>query len=479
MLRRISHLRDRISLSANLKVGGINRLWRDRSAATAVTFALLAVPIAALAGGATDAYLVYQHKSDLQAVVDGAVMAGAIQADTGASSDTVKTTVKTYVSKNFDTVYKATTTLNTEMDNSAGQVSASATTSMPTSFLKMIGISSITYTAKSAATYGGGLMEVALAIDVTGSMDGDKLTAAKAAAKDLVQTLFTVPGTNKVNEKVKVGLVPFARYVNVGLSSRGSTWLDVAADASWKSYDCWYEDSGGYCAASHKVTTTCYNDGTPYSCSWDQCDKWVSGKQVKVCQWVQHATGWNGCVGSRNSPLDLQAEVTSSNKVPGLMDTWCNAELVRLTKTQGQVISAIENLSAWDETYIAPGMLWAWRVLSPKAPFGDGSSDNVKTKKAIILMTDGYNTLSATYPQHWGTDTNDANAVLSKTCANVKADGIAIYTIAFQVTDPTIKKILTDCATSSSYFFDSSNISAMQSAFKQIGSQLSSRRLVY
>ncbi len=461
------------------KASAPRRLWRDRSGATAVTFAMILLPTVVALGGGMDIFAMWKRQVDLQSSVDGAVMNGAIKADEGGSTGVVQTAVKDYVTKTFDTPFKANTTLTTTVDSNLGQVGTSAVSKMDTTFLKIIGISTLTLTAKAAATYGGGLLEVALAIDVTGSMEGAKLTAAKAAAKDLVQTLYTVPGTNKVNDKVRMGLVPFARYVNIGTSHRGQSWLDVSAEKKWKQYDCWDTWPGGYCKKWVHKTGTCYNDGTPYTCSWDDCQEWADVPTVKVCAWNNYETKWYGCVGSRTYPADLQAEATSASKVPGLMDTWCNAELVRLTKVQGNMISAIENLSAYEETYIAPGMLWAWRVLSSKQPFADGSADSIKTKKAIILMTDGANTVSSTAPGHWGNDVADSNATLTKTCTNVKADGIAIYTIAFQVTDPTIKSILTNCASNSSYFFDSTNVSQMQSAFKQIGSQLSSRRLVY
>lgn len=457
------------------------RLFVDRAGATAVTFAMLLVPMLMAAGGGADFYAMWRRKADLQQVADGAVMSGAINADAGDNDAKVKSAVKDFITKNFDTPFKATSTVTTTLDSNLGQVATEVTSAMSTTFLKVFGLSNLTFKVKSAATYGGGLMEVALAIDVTGSMDGAKLTAAKAAAKDLVQTLWTVPGTSKTNDKVKISLVPFARYVNIGTSYRGQSWLDVAADKTWTTNECWNEEQGGYCSATKTVTSTCYNDGTPYSCSWQECTNWVSGKIVNVCGTVNHATAWNGCVGSRAGTADLQAEATAASKIPGLMDTWCNAELVRLTKTQGQMISAIEGLSAWEETYIAPGMLWAWRTLSSKQPFSDGSSDT-KVKKAIILMTDGANTVSldaGSVPYHWGSDVTASNATLAKVCANAKADNIAIYTIAFQVTDATIKKILTDCATTPSYFYDSTNIAAMQQAFKAIGAQLSSRRLTY
>jgi Flp pilus assembly protein TadG len=478
MIRPFDRFIRMIDQSASSIRRTLDRVRSHEGGATAVTFVMVMLPLVVVTGAGADFYAMHQRRVDLQSTVDGAVMAGAMKADEGAANGVITKTVADYVTASFDKRFDATSTVNTTVDTNLGQVGTAVVTTMNTTFLKVIGIKTLTYQAKAAANFGGGLLEVALAIDVTGSMDGTKLTAAKAAAKDLVKTLFTVPGTNKTNDKVRIGLVPFARYVNIGTSYRGQAWLDVAADSKWTTQECW-NNSTGYCAASKRVTGTCYNDGTPYTCSWDQCTNWVSGTTTRVCGPVAHSTTWYGCVGSRNTAADLQAEASAASKIPGLMDTWCNATLVRLTKAQGTLNSAIDNLWASDETYIAPGMLWAWRLLSSKAPFADGSTNSTTTKKAIILMTDGANTVSATPPYHWGSDVTASNTMLSKTCTSVKTDNITIYTIAFDVTDAGIKSILTNCATSPSNFYDAANVSQMTSAFKQIGAQLSSRRLVY
>ncbi len=446
---------------------------------TAVTFAIVTLMLAVVGGSGIDFYRMQQQKAVLQSVADAAVMAGAIRADAGDDTGAVQVTVKTYVQSNFDTRYAVTSSITTTVDSSTGQVATLVDSKISTTFMKMIGISNMNLEVKAAATYGGSSLEVALAMDVTGSMDGAKLAAAKTAAKNLATTLFTVPGTTQTNSKVKIGLVPFARYVNIGTSYRGQSWLSVPNDSSTTTNQCWQEDVGGYCAATKPVSTTCYNDGTPYACSWDECTNWVSGTIKNVCGPVTTTSTWYGCVGSRNYPADLQAEASAASPIPGLMDVGCNTQLLRLTKDQATVNAAIDGLSAWDETYIAPGMLWAWRVLSSKAPFADGSSDPVKTRKAIILMTDGFNTVSASYPGHWGSDTTDSNSVLAKTCANAKADGIAVYTVAFQVSDATIKSILTNCASKAGNFYDSADTSQLLDAFKQIAAQLSARRLVY
>jgi hypothetical protein len=40
----------------------------------------------------------------------------------------------------------------------------------------------------------------------------------------------------------------------------------------------------------------------------------------------------------------------------------------------------------------------------------------------------------------------------------IKAAGVSIYAVAFEVTDPTIQGILRGCATSVSYYYDASTI---------------------
>jgi hypothetical protein len=110
--------------------------------------------------------------------------------------------------------------------------------------------------------------------------------------------------------------------------------------------------------------------------------------------------------------------------------------------------SAVNAMQAGGETYIAPGLLWAWRLLAPPSgsgPFGDGAPYG-SIKKTIILMTDGANTHSPRYPDHEGTDVVLANKLTAQVCQNAKAQNIVIYTIAFEVTDQTIKDLLSQCS---------------------------------
>ena len=79
--------------------------------------------------------------------------------------------------------------------------------------------------------------------------------------------------------------------------------------------------------------------------------------------------------------------------------------------------------------------------------------------------------------------TNAATAVdrldqkVTRVCDNIKAAGIRVYTIAFQVSDPTTLSLLSSCATTPSQFFSSSNAAALNTAFTTIATELASLRI--
>lgn len=117
--------------------------------------------------------------------------------------------------------------------------------------------------------------------------------------------------------------------------------------------------------------------------------------------------------------------------------------------------------------------MWGWRVLSKIEPFGEahdyGETVNGNpVRKIMVLMTDGANTLSATPPTVWGTDVSETNARTQELCNNVKAKGIELYTVTFDVTDTSIKDLMRTCASDTAKFFDAANGGQLQIAFRDI-----------
>ena len=457
-------------------VGPLERFHRDRDGSVFITFGILVMAMVVAVGCAIDIYEAKFYETRLQSALDSGVLAGSIVAEQGNDPTA---TIKTYVAENFEKQTNLTATVTSSVDRTAAVVKANGSITVPTSFMKLIGFSTLGVSVDTAATYGGKDVELVIALDTTGSMSGAKMTAAKSAAKSLIDTVSVIPGTTTQNTHVKIGLVPFTDYVNIGTKYRGSSWLSVPNDSSTTTNQCWTEYPNAVYSGPYTVTGTCYDDGRAYSCSWTEYQNVNLGAPATVCGPVTTTTEWYGCVGSRAWPQDQQETATSSAPVPGLMDQWCPAPVTRLTTDMAALRTAIGDMWEGGETYIAPGLLWAWRLLSPTTPFADGAAYGGTTDKYIILMTDGANTHSPDYPYHWDSNVATANDILSKTCEQVKAKGINIFTIAFQVSDATVKSILTKCASASTNYYDSGTITDMKNAFQSIADKLSKRRLVY
>ncbi|HHI81943.1 MAG TPA: VWA domain-containing protein, partial [Rhizobiales bacterium] len=172
-----------------------------------------------------------------------------------------------------------------------------------------------------------------------------------------------------------------------------------------------------------------------------------------------------------------------STGVPGLMWSWnkCKSSpITRLTSNITTIKSGIDNMQARDKTYIPAGLMWGWRLISNSIPFADGAPYSDKSvKKVILLMTDGANTKSKKTgeKEHEGHDVAAANSVTRQVCQNIAAKKIRIYTIAFQVTDLTIKKLLQTCAANGGYYVSAASNSALKQAFEDIAESLIKLRL--
>jgi Flp pilus assembly protein TadG len=369
-----------------------------------------------------------------------------------------------------------------------------------------------------------GKLELALVLDTTDSMSvGGRMATLKVAAKDLVEEIMD-------GSQVKVAVVPFATYVNVGISNRNEKGLDIPADIP-PVKNCVWKDKWGptnckevkkKCPINEckkvtkqcpnvvckKVDATCYKDGAPYSCKKNVCEtkgtkpctetecKKVGEKDCtkKECEWKKTgekykdckttpAREWKGCVGSRKHPLNTQ-DKTPAQKIPGYLENEsdgkgkirCNSEIQRLTTNLGVVKSTINTLSTRDDTYIAPGLLWGWRAISHRHPFADGTDPATDDgiRKAIVLMSDGMNTrvMDSGGGKHGGTNANTSNTYLKQVCDNVKDDDIDIYTVAFQITDATIKTLMEECASNPTMYFDAANSGQLKDAFSQIAKDL-------
>ncbi len=206
----------------------IAKFRTNRSGNVAMIFALAFIPVVLGVGVAIDYARAARLKTSLQAAADSAVLNIANSpAGTQASRQTV---AANFVSANF--VYKnevmALNTAESEPTTSQFQVNLSA--QVNNIFLRIFNNPTTTIHAFAEATTAGGApLELALALDNTGSMSTD-ISAVISASNTLVDQVFA---SDPSHAKVKISVVPYVAAVNPGAQHFPSSMIDTQAQSIW------------------------------------------------------------------------------------------------------------------------------------------------------------------------------------------------------------------------------------------------------
>ena len=434
----------------------IARRWApSRGGAVAPMFALLAGLLLLGAGVGIDVSRVASSRNQLQDAIDAAGLALARMPADSDMDSVLKPAAQNWVRANLHGSALNPDDVTVVLVRTASGVQISAVTNVQPTLAGVAHIGPFAVKATSTVKYQVNHVEVALVLDNTFSMsvplDGSqtKIDVLKKAAGDLVDTLMTPQNAGGV----KIGVVPYAEYVNVALANRNAGWITgVAADSQaqgvkkagtpaqaavapvWVPQTCgMVTPSSTQCTGGVKGTCYTYKDGVPlssYSC-WttpqtctttygapqQQCTGgyWTNGTPAKPATpdvMGTKYTKWFGCVKNpvTSSKLSLPDPgspyvgimETSSWDNPGFNSSYCLTEILPLSADKGTVKGSISGLitsrsnpAYYPETYVPIGLHWGVNVLSPAAPFSEGEaydSQNKMPRKAMILMTDGNNT---------------------------------------------------------------------------------------
>jgi Flp pilus assembly protein TadG len=407
------------------------RFSSARDGNVALLVGLLLAPLALAAGMAVDFGRAGQANSMAQEAADAAVLRVARAKTMNPELSDLELTAlarKIFNSAMMDAPGVSVDSFRVAFDPGAAVFTLSLSGGVATSLLKVAGVTELPLRSTSAVRLGDPpYMEVALALDVTGSMNSNgKIDAMKKAASELVESVFSSEQAD-----AKVGLVPFAQYANVGEENESEPWLAI--------------DDGG-------------------------------GKGKGKSKGGGGSSSWKGCVGSRHYPANLVDAEYATRPIPGVNGASCPDPIVPLTDDKTALLAAIDRLDANGWTYIPAGLAWGWRVLSSHAPFTGGLSYKEMAErgafKSLIVLTDGDNTRAPDYPTHESSDKKLADAIMMELCDSIKGDGIVIYTIAFDLTDAGIRDLLEKCASSSGNHFDAQNSAELSAAFRAIGASM-------
>lgn len=294
------------------------------------------------------------------------------------------------------------------------------------------------------------MVEIALVLDNTGSMQGTKLSNTKTAANNLIDRLAAADARSVEPDAVKIALVPFSMTVRVNSGFGTQNNRTSATNAGWLSRNTNHTGSTG--------STGLFSTGV---------DRFQLLDTLRI--------GWGGCIESRPYPNDVNDTAPSSgnqatmfvpyfapdspdrdtfpndstwrnydysndyidettNSLSGLIgnllgsltnilriQSWdrltkdsskyvrnrlrsgigtslgpnqgCGLEpVMRLTDDFSGLKSAVNRMTATGTTNIPMGMMWGWHALSPNAPYRDGQAYGTeRLQKIVILMSDGEN----------------------------------------------------------------------------------------
>jgi hypothetical protein len=484
------------------------RLLRDRSGNFGMLAGLVCIPLV-LGGGLAIDYARYSSsRAHLQELTDAAAL--TLAASKSQDARTLQAMALDSIEQNRDQARVQDVEI-VALNATADDIDLSLRGDIPATFMSLIGHDRLeSRTSALAERALRGNVEVALVLDNTWSMsEADskgvtKIGALKAAARNLVSELLSGDDGG-----VRISLVPYADYVNVGTKYRNEPWLDVPADytSTPAPKTCTTKTTKTVCDKT-KPTTTCERtvDGVKetYSCGGG-CETGYS-REVTVEPYESCTGGgkgtpyqWYGCVGSRMMSDYRLHDKYPSSKYPGYVETSmkCLNPIVPLTSTKSTLLSAVDGMiinrgtSYRPNTYIPAGLVWGLNLLSPGVPFSDGGAydpTNLKPRKVAVLMTDGENTLrfQASDGRHVafsGTAAQktqqfkQANADTLALCTYMKAQAIELYTVAFMVDDADAKSMMQDCATDADHYFDASDSESLLAAFSGISSSLRVVRL--
>lgn len=427
----------------------LSRFMQDRRGGVAPMFALAIIPLIGLVGAAIDYSRANSVRVGMQAAIDATALAMAKLAPTLTQSE-LQTKTNAYFQAMFNHPEAKNIVVTPTYSTSGGsQLIVAVSGTMDTTFMNVMGFSSLNLGSTSTVKWGMSRLRVALVLDNTGSMaDAGKMAAMQAAAKSLLTQLKNAATTNG---DVYVSIVPFSKDVNVGASNYAQSYIrwnlwDAANGGGSSGFSgsicyngtLWVVNglsvtNGGSC--SSPTSGICYN-GTLYN--WNGSSFTTNGS----C--TNHQT-WNGCVTDRDQDYDTTNTEPSTSIQATLFPAEqfhdCPVQLMPLSYDWTALNAKIDAMTPGGMTNQTIGLQWGFQTLT-SAPFTIPAKDpNYAYSQVVILLTDGLNTQS-----RFSTTQADIDARTKKACDNINAANITLYTIQVNTGSDPVSTLLKNCA---------------------------------
>ncbi|MEM5502542.1 TadE/TadG family type IV pilus assembly protein [Ahrensia kielensis] len=409
---------------------------KDTQGQFAIIFAITSVALVLAGGIAVDGARLYSAKSKLDNAMDAAVLATTRDITTGKiAKEDAEEAIGNFLYSNINPASFSNAEVkidNISIDDVTKTVKVDAHIKLPMTLTAVAGYQTVEVSSASAARYNDDKIEIAMALDVTGSMASvinkttgeTRMEALIEAASAAVNTL--IPDV-EAGKRVRIGLVPYSASVNIfSIKSKIGIY--------GKTKGCVIERTN-----SQRYT-----------------DAFSSG--------ANRVTGFNKKLGSYYCP---------------------SSEIVPLTNDTAKLTSTIKNLGTEGSTAGHLGIAWTqymlsskWNTAWPTESKAALPSDK-ETKKFAVIMTDGkFNTFLS---DGYGDGKTKSNTYAENLCTNIKDNDIKVFTINFAGGDDA-SKLMAKCASpdteTNQFFFDASSGEDLKKAFQAIAESIKGLRLV-
>lgn len=415
------------------------RFSKDAGGNFAIVIAVAAPAIMMSVGYGINITQLYHVRSDLAQALDSAVTSTARDLTTGViAEEDARGMVEAFLTANSGTGFATADKISLDrlvVNRAQNTVEASASVEVAIAF-PVFGASSTKRVAvESASLYSDKQIEVAMMLDVTGSMAGSKIRDLKAATGSAVGAFLN--GQDRRNPRVRVSLVPYADAVNTGpLAHTVFVEREGGSDVPRALDDPRAVSAGSFdgCATERKDRDgkADLSGAGPYTAMVNRDDR------LQFCP--------------RASLAPLTADKNALERVIGRF------------RADGHTAGHIG--IQWTRYMLSPE--WAG-VLDPKSRPAEYNDENVA--KYAILMTDGeFNTAFAGVRE--GDNTRNqpgkSRSYAERLCQEMRDDGIEIFTIGFMLNQANAKRVMRNCASSASQYYEVADGEALVTAYEDI-----------
>lgn len=402
----------------------LKRLGRDEQGATVTVFALAFLPALLFSAIAIDGAWMLRERVRLQTALDATLISAAKMAR-AAKPPEVEASAQVFFSAAYGPLNgRSKPTLKLQLANEV--VTGHAEIDLPLNFSRLLGRETTHVGAQSSVSFKTKKIEIALALDNTGSMGwSGKMDALKAAVDDLIvqaKAMSPNPGD------IKISLVPFNTQVKIDTAHAGKPWLRFDQTLENPNY------------------------------SWMGVDPTPPAM-----------ADWTGCLSDRDQPYDASGAKPDAG-AEAYVAARCHfgnlASVTPLTEDLDSVRVKVASMVPTGATNVTIGLSTGLSTLDPATPLGAKSSNSANVQKFLVLLTDGDNTQN-----RWGGNGGVGNAYATSIDDRLRAActgapvGVRRFTI--RVIDGNAS-LLRDCASTAGDFYDVSDASQLQPVFRSI-----------